>query len=397
MISIDVVFNAIKSGFFNDQFRAFTIEEARKVNDYHKSIPFYKETPLISLRELSTYWGISNIFVKDESFRFGLNSFKLLGGSYAIGKLLSSKLKLDCLDFNKIMQERDRIKNLVLTSATDGNHGRGVAWTAEQFGLKSVIYMPKGSAVERIKNIEKHGAKVIVTDLNYDDTIKIVRKDAKKNGWIIVQDTAWEDYEEIPLWIMQGYLTLVYECYCELAKENIVPSHVFLQAGVGAFAGAAAAFFYQVYGDKCKIIIIEPEAAPCLYESIKKGTPQKISGELNTIMAGLACGEVNPIGWEILKNVTSAFIKCKDYLSANGMRILSNPLKNDKRVISGESGAVSIGVLDYLLNSVELKNIKNNLNFSKDTKVLVFSTEGATDYENFEKIVWYGKHYDPNY
>ena len=171
MNSMDIIYNAIKSGFFNDQFRAFTIEEARKVNGYHKTIPFYKETPLISLRELSTYWGISNIFVKDESFRFGLNSFKLLGGSYAIGKLLSSKLKIDCLDFNKIMLERDKIKNLVLTSATDGNHGRGVAWTAEQFGLKSVIYMPKGSAVERIKNIEKHGAKVIVTDLNYDDTI----------------------------------------------------------------------------------------------------------------------------------------------------------------------------------------------------------------------------------
>lgn len=394
MKGLDIIYNNATMDFDKNEFKAFNIEEAQKIYEFHKTIPQYYETPLVALSALAKYYGVSSIFVKDESFRFGLNSFKALGGSFAIGKILARKLNLKTLDFKEIMGNKDKIKNVIFTTATDGNHGRGVAWTAEQFGLKSVIYMPKGTKEERIKNIEKHGSTVKVTDLNYDDTVRVVRNEAYKNDWVIVQDTAWENYEEVPLWIMQGYLTLAYESFNILTKENVTPTHIFIQAGVGALAGSVAAFFSQIYKEKTKIVIIEPIEAACFYESIKNLKPTKVSGDLNTIMAGLACGEVNPIGWQILKNVGAVFIKCSDCISANGMRILSNPLGSDKRIISGESGAVPMGALDYVLKRQNYSEIKEKLILNEKSKILMFSTEGATDFENYENIVWYGKYCD---
>jgi diaminopropionate ammonia-lyase len=395
MKGLDIIYNNEEANLNKKELNAFTLKEAQTAFAYHKTIPQYNETPLITLKALAKHYELACIFVKDESFRFGLNSFKALGGSFAIGKILAKKLKLNALDFNEIIKHKDKIRDLILTTATDGNHGRGVAWTAEQFGLKSIIYMPKGSSEERIKNIEKHGAIVKVTDFNYDDTVKIVREDALKNGWVIVQDTAWEHYEEVPLWIMQGYLTLAYECYEKLLKENVVPTHIFIQAGVGALAGSVAAFFSQIYREQPKIIIIEPVKAACFYESIKNLKPTKVSGDLNTIMAGLACGEVNPIGWEILKKIAKAIIKCEDYLSANGMRILSSPLNGDTRIISGESGAVPIGVLDSIMRHKFYSDMREKLMLNENSKILMFSTEGATDFENYKNIVWYGRYYDP--
>lgn len=395
MNALEITFNETIKNVEKDQFRSFSIEEAKRIYKYHKTIPEYNETPFVLLNNLSKYYGISNMFVKDESFRFGLNSFKALGGSYAIGKILSDKLGITEPNFKEIMENKEKLGNLTVATATDGNHGRGVAWTCEQFSLKSVIYMPKGSKLERINNIKKHGAKVIVTDLNYDDTVRLVRAEAEKNGWIIVQDTAWHNYTDVPLWIMQGYLTLAYESYLILAQQHIEPTHIFVQAGVGAFAGAIAAFFSQIYKNDLKIVLIEPEKAACFYESIRNKKPTKVSGDLDTIMAGLACGEVNPIGWEILKDVVWAFIKCKDFVSANGMRILSNPLGDDLRIISGESGAVSVGVIDCLCKRAAFSKIREQLNITDKSNVLIVSTEGATDTENFKNIVWYGKYSDP--
>lgn len=395
MHTLEIIFNETIQDFEKNEFKAFSFEEAKKIYEYHNTIPQYNETPLFSLHNLSKYYGVSNIFVKDESFRFGLNSFKVLGGSYAIGKILSNKLGITTLDFKEIRKNKEKLGNLTVTTATDGNHGRGVAWACEQLGLRSIIFMPKGSKSERIDNIKKHGARVIVTDLNYDDTVRLARREADKNGWIIIQDTAWDNYMDVPLWIMQGYLTLAYESYLALVQQKIEPTHIFIQAGVGAFAGATAAFFSQIYKNDLKIVLIEPDEAACFYESIKNKKPTKVSGDLNTIMVGLACGEVNPIGWEILKDTACAFIKCKDYVSANGMRILSNPLHDDVRITSGESGAVPVGVVDYLLKRAALGKIREQLNITDRSNMLIVSTEGSTDCDNFKNIVWYGKYFDP--
>ena len=211
---------------------------------------------------------------------------------------------------------------------------------------------------------------------------------------MVVQDTAWEGYEEIPAWIMQGYGTMAAEAARQLRQEEIGrPTHVFVQAGVGSLAGAVVGYFTNLFpNDPPKFIVMEAKAADCLYQGAVAGdgSPRIVTGDLQTIMAGLACGEPNIIGWDILRNHVSAFLSCPDWVSARGMRMLAAPLRGDPAVISGESGAVGMGVIDAIMTDDTYKDLRQALELDRNSHVLMFSTEGDTDPENYRKIVWGG-------
>lgn len=364
-----------------------------EVKSFHESFKEYEKTPLIRLGEMAEKLGVSEVVVKDESFRFGLNSFKVLGASYAIGKYLAQKLDKDIseLPFSVLRSEeiKKQLGELTFVTTTDGNHGRGVAWMAKQLGYKAVVYMPKGSTQIRLNNIAELGADVSITEWNYDDTIRFTSEQALKNRWEVIQDTAWEGYEDVPTWIMQGYSTLAQEVIEQLNGE--IPTHILLQAGVGAFAGVIASVFVSMFKENPPmIIVVEPDKADCFYRSAEAGEIQTVKGDMNTIMAGLACGEPNPVGWKILKDCADVFISVSDFITARGMRILGNPLKGDTKIISGESGAVTMGLLSVVTSNEKYKDLKKTLKLNRGSKVLLFSTEGDTDPEVYRRIVWDG-------
>ncbi len=380
---------AVAPGFLNQ-------ETARTVRDFHKSFPMYAPTPLTRLKDTANCLGLGEIFVKDESFRFGLNAFKVLGGSFAIGSYLTERLGMDVsqADYAFLTNPgtKRRLGEITFVTATDGNHGRGVAWTAARFGHRSVVYMPKGSARERLENIRAAGAEASVTDLNYDDTVRLARRQAEERGWVLVQDTSWDGYEDVPTHIMQGYCTMGMEA-CEQLPE--IPTHVFLQAGVGSMAGAVAGLFASVYGkDRPVVVIVEPDKADCVFRTARAndGRLRRVTGDMDTIMAGLACGEPCGVAWDVLRSHADFFISFPDYAAAKGMRILSSPAGRDSRVISGESGASAFGCVAEIMMNPELAPIREKLGLDKNSRVLFFSTEGATDRENYRAVVWDGKY-----
>lgn len=362
----------------------FGLESAMRVRAFHESFPEYSPTPLVRLHALAKQLGASEIYVKDESKRFGLNAFKVLGGSHAIGRTIAQKLGMDFseLSCDKLTgsEIRGRLGDTTFITATDGNHGRGVAWTASRLGQKSVVYMPKGTVAERLENIRKLGAEADITDMNYDDTVRYCSSLAEENGWTLVQDTSWEGYEQIPLWIMQGYTTMGLEIREQL--ENEKPTHIFLQAGVGAMAGAMAGFFADCYRDNPPIItVVEPHKANCFFKTVQAndGRLHSVGGDLNTIMAGLACGEPCPLGWEILSRTAENYISMPDWVAAEGMRTLAA-----EGIISGESGASTFGLVVEALKDVALRK---QLKLDEHSRILCISTEGDTDQENYRRIV----------
>ena len=378
----------------------FSEKLSKKVLHFHRQLPGYQPTRLIRLRNLARSWSVAEILIKDESTRFGLGAFKVLGGSYAVARLLCQKLGIDIqtTEFDYLTSDavRRRVGPIILTTATDGNHGRGIAWAAEKLGLKAIIYMPKGSAPSRVENIRCHGATVEVTDLNYDDTVRLCCHKARENGWYVLQDTAWEGYVDIPRWIMQGYMTLCAEIMSQMTQKGIRhPTHVFVQAGVGTFAGAMVGCLVNMFQENppC-FIVMEPNNAACIFASAVAGDglPHSVTGNLATIMAGLACGEPNPFAWNILQEYVSCYLCCDDFVAANGIRILANPLGEDDTIEAGESGSVGIGMLDLLANNSDFGKLKQELALGPESRVLCFNTEGATDPENYRKILWHGKY-----
>ncbi|GAB1475455.1 hypothetical protein MASR2M70_02870 [Bacillota bacterium] len=372
----------------------FSREVTRKVRSFHKSFPEYKVTPLRSLKELSKALRVESVWIKDESFRFGLNAFKVLGGSYSVGNYLAKRLNMDIdkitFDLLKSDEIRNALGDITFVTATDGNHGRGVAWAAARLGQKSVVLMPKGSAEIRLANIQKEGADARITDLNYDDTVRLAKEYAKEIGGVIIQDSVKEGYKEIPTWIMQGYTTIIDEVLEQLAENDCkAPTHVFLQAGVGAFAAAIAAYLVSAFGDKRPIIIVvEPDEAACFFLSVKAGDgePHAVTGFMPTIMAGLACGEPCDLSWKILHDYGDFFISCNDDTTIEGMRTLAHPMQGDPVVVSGESGAVSMGLVKSILQKKEFEQIKKQLHIDENSRILCISTEGDTDPENYRKI-----------
>lgn len=379
----------------------FGYKNAQKVQAFHASFPEYSPTPLAQLGGLAKELGLGSLHVKDESYRFGLNAFKVLGGSYAIGSYIAQRLGTEIgeLPYSRLVSSevRGALGQVTFVTATDGNHGRGVAWTANRLGQKAVVYMPKGSAPERLRNIQALGAEASITELNYDDAVRLANSGAEQYGWVMVQDTAWPGYEDIPAWIMQGYTTMALEAVQQLEKARAArPTHIFLQAGVGALAGGLTGFFADLYGDgeRPVITIVEPNQADCLYRTAKAGDGRLhfVTGEMNTIMAGLACGEPCTIGWNVLQDHADNFVSCPDWVAAKGMRVLGNPLEGDPRVISGESGAATLGFVAEVMQNESLGWLREQLQLGGDSRVLCFSTEGDTDRANYRRIVWDGLH-----
>ncbi len=382
------------------QLAVMTMEEVKKARMFHESFPQYSKTPLANLPNMAAYLGLKEVYVKDESYRFGLNAFKVLGGSYAMARYIAqqtgkdvSELPYHVLTSDKLRQE---FGQATFFTATDGNHGRGVAWAANKLKQKAVVFMPKGTTQIRLDNILKENATATIEEVNYDECVRMAAAAAAKvpNG-VVVQDTAWDGYEEIPAWIMQGYGTMAMEADEQLKSYSCDrPTHVFIQAGVGSLAGAVQGYFTNRFPENPpKVVVVEADVAACLYKGAVKGdgSIQIVDGDMQTIMAGLACGEPNTISWDILRNHTDLFISAPDWVAAKGMRMLSAPFKGDPQVVSGESGAAPFGALACIMLMDEYKELRDELELNADSKVLLFSTEGDTDPERYKNIVWDGK------
>ena len=341
--------------------RLFSLTEAEKALRFHESIPSYKETSLVSLKDAAKENGVKAICVKDESSRFGLKAFKGLGGSYCMFRILCEKLGLDesSSDYTTFLREeiRKASSQIEFVTATDGNHGKGVSWAAKLFGCKAHVFMPKGTVEARRKAIEEAGSAVAdITDWNYDRTVQHAAALAEKNGWILIQDTAWDGYETYPEWIIDGYLTMAAETIRQM--NRVLPTHIFLQAGVGAMAGGIEAFFMNLADDFLPLVtIVEPEEAACIYQSVLAGDGEMhpLAGDPVTIMAGLNCGTPCKVVWPVLRDCSACFCACKDSVTEQGMRAYANPVGSDPAVVSGESGAVTYGLLLSILQSDELR------------------------------------------
>ena len=375
------------------------LEEIKKARAFHESFPQYSETPLTSLPHMAEYLGLSEVYVKDESYRFGLNAFKVLGGSFAIARFIAKETGKDVseLPYAVLTSEklREEFGQATFFTATDGNHGRGVAWAANRLGQKAVVHMPKGSTQTRLENIAKEGAQVDIQEMNYDDCVRLAAKEADETPrGVIVQDTAWDGYEEIPAWIMQGYGTMAMEAGEQLKAAGCErPTHIFVQAGVGSLAGAVVGYFSNLYADNPPtFVVVEADVAACLYKGAAAGDgkPRIVDGDMQTIMAGLACGEPNTISWDILKNHVKVFIAAPDWVAANGMRMLAAPVKGDAPITSGESGAAPFGALAAMMTIDAYKELRETIGLDETSKVLLFSTEGDTDPDRYKNIVWKG-------
>lgn len=383
------------------------------VRAFHRSIPVYRPTPLVALPRLAHHLGVASILIKDESQRFGLNAFKALGGSYTIALHLADRLGMDIadLDYEHLVspEVREELGDITLITATDGNHGRGVAWTAQKLGVDCVVHMPKGSTAERLENIRALGARADITELNYDDAVRLSAREAEENGWILIQDTSWPGYEDIPRSIIQGYSTMLAETIEQLRDEHAetVPTHVFVQAGVGALATAVVGAIANAYGTSDeggpRIVVVEPERAAGIYETLRSddGQIHAVGGDLDTIMAGLACGEPVTVGIDLLADCVDDVASVPDYMAAQGMRVLSSPRQDgadgssDPRIISGESGAAPFGFAHEILTDPELSGLADQLGITADSVLLFLSTEGDTDRAGFDAVVHDGAYARP--
>lgn len=376
-----------------------SLDNVAKARAFHKSFPQYTVTPLARLDNLAARLGLNNLCVKDESYRFGLNAFKVLGGSFAMASYIADETGRDVSDMTYDYLTSDELARdfgqATFFTATDGNHGRGVAWAAKRLGQKVVVHMPKGSTKPRFDNIAAEGATVTIEEVNYDECVRMAAAEAEAcERGVIVQDTAWEGYEKIPSLIMEGYGTMASEAAEQLREAAINrPTHVFVQAGVGSLAGAVVGYFANLYPDNPPtFVVMEATNAACLYKGAvaADGEPRIVTGDMPTIMAGLCCGEPNTLGWDILRNHVTAFVACPDWVAARGMRILGAPEKGDPRVISGESGAVGAGLISTLMTDDSYAELRDLIGLDKTSNVLMFSTEGDTDPEHYRKVVWDG-------
>ena len=376
--------------------RLLSATVAEECTAFHRTLPGYSITQLHGLESLGRSLGLKGLWIKDEANRFGLKSFKALGASWALYCLLNKRLgrsRSEFLDFEGLAgpDVRTKLGRLTFATATDGNHGKGVAWSARLLGHKAAIYMPEGSAPARIAAIERLGARVVVVPGNYDDAVRRAAREAEEHGWIVVSDTSWEGYREIPTWVMQGYLTLFAETADQLEAAGVRRlGAVFLQGGVGSLAAAAVEYLSQRYAKRAPLfVLVEPVKAACLLESGRNRgrKPVGITGDLGTIMAGLSCGEPNPLAWEILREHVHAYVSIPDFMAAHAMRRLARPMDGDPALVSGESGAAGLAGLLAVRRLEPFRELWERLNLTEDDHVLCINTEGDTDPEGYSAIV----------
>jgi diaminopropionate ammonia-lyase len=349
--------------------------------------PGYAPTPLRRLSSLAARAGIGEIRYKDEASRFGLGNFKALGGAYAVFKLLRQAiaarkhLTASAQDLTS-GRYRDVTSAITVTCATDGNHGRSVAWGAHTFGCRCVIYVHETVSAGRARAIAAYGAEVRRAPGTYDDAVRRAAADAAALGWTLVSDTSYEGCTDVPRDVMQGYSLMADEA---LAQAATPPSHVFVQGGVGGLAAGVCSYLWERYGAaRPRFVVVEPDKADCLYRSAVAGRPTPAEGALDTIMAGLACGEVSILAWRVLEQGADAFMTIGDDAAAGCMRLLAGDGSGDDPAVAGES---AVAGLAGLLLASEDADARARLDLRPDARVLIFGTEGATDADVYRSIV----------
>ncbi len=371
-----------------------SLKDLETIREFHQSLPGYWPTSLIRLPALAEKFGIKDILIKDESSRMNLKAFKVLGASYAIYRLLKQKYEQKTgvkFSINQFFEKETKtvIGEITFCTATDGNHGRAVAWTAKQLGQKAVIYMPADSVKARIENIQNENGKVVLVDGSYDLAVKQAALDAEQNGWTVISDTSYQGYENIPKDIMAGYLTIFDEINDALAPDYLNKNDfVIVQCGVGALAAAAGVYYNGFRGEKPTLICVEPIEADCMLESILRGdgSIRSSQGSLETIMVGLNCGTPSSVAFPIIQDSFGLFLAIEDNYCEKAMRIFYNPIKNDSRIIAGESGAAGLAGL-LVIMSPEYQGLREKLQLNENSRVLLINTEGDTDPAGFEKII----------
>ena len=337
------------------------IEEAIKVISSWKS---YSPTPLIKLDKLNKELNLKNIYYKDEDKRFDLKSFKALGGAFAVYKIANEK------------------KNITVSTATAGNHGRSVAWGAQRLGLKCKIFISENVSESRAIAMKDLGADVVRVEGNYDNSLKECIEQSNKNNWEIVQDVSWEGYKEVPKLIMAGYTIMIKEIMDEIDSNSI--THVFLQAGVGGMAAAMIAGFAKLSNNIPKFIVVEPTNADCVFQSIQNKKPTRVNIVKETVMGGMSCGDVSSIAWEILKNSANYCLTIPDKAISTAVALLAESRLSNKKIIGGEC---AVPGLIALIGSFNNKEYFDKLKLNSESNVLLFGCEGLTDKAMYEKLL----------
>lgn len=350
--------------------------------------PGYATTPLQALPHLANRAGLGALHYKDEGSRFGLGSFKALGGAYAVARLLCTQIgqRLGCevtpAQLLADAQVREVAATLTVTCATDGNHGRSVAWGAQMMGCRCVIYIHATVSEGRQQAIARYGAEVVRTAGNYDGSVQQADRDARAHGWFVISDTSYPGYMDIPRDVMQGYQLMVHEAVQALPE---CPTHVFVQAGVGGFAAAVCAYFWERDPTRMpRCVVVEPDQADCLMRSAQAGQPVAVKGDLDTLMAGLACGEVSLLAWQVLDHGAAAFCTLPDAAAVDTMRLLANPQGDDPAIAAGESAVAGLAAA---LLAAQDPAARQALGLGPDSRVLLFGSEGDTDPALYQQLV----------
>ncbi|WP_439595701.1 diaminopropionate ammonia-lyase [Falsiroseomonas sp.] len=347
--------------------------------------PGYAPTPLLALQDVAAAARVAAVHYKDEAGRFGLGSFKALGGAYAVARLLVAELARRGVANAATTAElaggahRDAVREITVTCATDGNHGRSVAWGAERLGCRCVIFVHETVSQGRRDAIARYGAEIRVVPGNYDDAVREAARTAEAEGWFVVSDTSYEGYTEIPRDVMQGYRLMVEEAADQLGDQ--APTHAFIQGGVGGVAAAVAIHLRARFGAEVKIIVVEPEKAACLLASAEAGAAVAVEGELDTLMAGLACGEPSLLAWQELERGAFAFMTVPDASAVDCMRLLA------RRRPEIEAGESAVAGLAALLLAAREPLSRAMLGLQAESRVLLFGTEGATDPDLYASLI----------
>jgi diaminopropionate ammonia-lyase len=347
--------------------------------------PDYQASPLQRLKPLAAEIGVAEIFYKDESERFGLKSFKALGGAYAVARQLQQRIQQstdEAVSIDDLLQNRYRsiVKDIVISCATDGNHGRSVAWGCQMFGCNCIIYIHRDVSEGRKQAMQALGAEVIRVDANYDASVRQAASDAAEHGRIIVSDTSYPGYVDIPKDVALGYTVMLNEAVEQMGAT--IPTHVFIQGGVGGLAAAVCAYFWELWGEqRPRFIVVEPEQANCLQQSAVAGEPVAVSGDLETLMAGLSCGEVSLLAWDILKAGADDFMTLSEDAVAPCMQLLA---RGEPPIEAGESAVAGLGAAIAARADAAMSG---TIGLDQSSRIFVIGTEGATDPELYQRLI----------
>ena len=353
-----------------DRSKILKILNSDLLEDAYKTISKwqkYQPTPLESLNKLSKELKLNNIFYKDESKRFGLKSFKALGGAYAVEKITKGR------------------KDITVSTATAGNHGKSVAWGAKNLGLNCKIFISGNVSETRAREMRSLNAEVIRVKGNYEDSLNVCKEESKKNNWEIIQDVAWPNYELVPKLTMAGYSTMIKEIS---VQTNEYITHIFLQAGVGGMAAGVVVGVANYFKKVPKIIIVEPENANCVMQSIENNTPTSVDIKKESIMGGMSCGEVSLVPWQILKNSVNNCISVSDKFVSQTIAMLADKVLSD---ISIEGGECSTPGITSLISCCNNEETKSDLEINENSNILLIGCEGSADIDLYQKLLSEGK------